>query len=71
MNGAQGNPFYADIAQYTKHVRAGLGHVWIPNTKAGPAASVPVQLGRASSRWAESDAKGAADDAQKDWEAGK
>ena len=67
--GAKSNPFYASIAQYTSTFQPAWDTIWIPNTKAGPAAQLPFN-------WAgikpmgSADAKGAADASQHDWQAG-
>jgi raffinose/stachyose/melibiose transport system substrate-binding protein len=67
--GAKSNPFYAQIAQYTSTFEPAWDTVWIPNTKAGPAAQNPFN-------WAgikpmgSADAQGAAEASQKDWQAG-
>jgi raffinose/stachyose/melibiose transport system substrate-binding protein len=69
VTGAKSNPFYTDIAQYTSTFQPAWDTIWIPNTKAGPAAQNPFN-------WAgiapmgKSDAQGAADASQKDWQAG-
>ena len=70
QEGVAGDPFYAGIAQYTKTFEPAWDTVWIPNTKAGQAASLPFNWPGVKPM-GESDAKGAADEAQKDWEAGK
>ncbi|WP_460459065.1 ABC transporter substrate-binding protein [Angustibacter peucedani] len=69
VTGAKSNPFYSDIAQYTSTFEPAWDTVWIPNTKAGPAAALPFN-------WAgiapmgKADAQGAAAASQKDWQAG-
>ena len=69
VTGAKSNAFYEGIASYTSTFEPAWDTVWIPNTKAGPAAALPFN-------WAgiapmgESDAQGAAEASQKDWESG-
>src|SRR6476620_3369847 len=41
VTGAKSNPFYTDIAQYTSTFQPAWDTIWIPNTKAGPAAQNP------------------------------
>lgn len=69
VQGAVSDPFYQSIEPYTKTFLPAWDTIWITNAKAGPAATVPFN-------WAgikpmgSADAQGAADAAQKDWEAG-
>ncbi|MGN6445726.1 ABC transporter substrate-binding protein [Amnibacterium sp.] len=69
VQGATSDPFYTSIQPYTKTFLPAWDTIWITNTKAGPAASVPFN-------WAgiapmgNADAQGAADAAQHDWQAG-
>jgi raffinose/stachyose/melibiose transport system substrate-binding protein len=70
QQGVAGDPFYTDIEKYTKNFQPAWDTIWIANTKAGQAASLPFN-------WAgvkpmgQGDAKAAADASEKDWEAGK
>lgn len=70
QEGVEGDKFYADIAQYTKNFEPAWDTVWIPNTKAGQAAALPFNWS-AVKPMGSMDSQGAADAAQKDWEAGK
>ncbi|KHK96052.1 hypothetical protein LK09_17030 [Microbacterium mangrovi] len=69
VQGASSDPFYASIQPYTKTFLPAWDTIWITNAKAGPAASVPWNWAGISPMGS-SDAKGAADAAQKDWQAG-
>jgi raffinose/stachyose/melibiose transport system substrate-binding protein len=69
VTGAKSNPFYTDIAKYTSTFQPAWDTVWIPNTKAGPAAQLPFNWGGIKPMGS-SDAQGAADASQKDWQAG-
>lgn len=66
---AKSNSFYTSIADSTKQFEPAWDTIWIANTKAGPAASVPFN-------WAglapmgPNDPSGAAAAAEKDWTAG-
>ena len=70
QTGATGDPFYTDIASYTKTFQPAWDTIWIPNTKAGQAAARPFNW-EAVTPMGSSDAQAAADAAEKDWEAGK
>ncbi len=70
QEGVEGDPFYAEIAQYTKTFEPAWDTIWIANTKAGQAASQPFNWSGVKPMGS-SDAQGAADAAQKDWAAGK
>lgn len=69
VTAAKSNSFYTAIADSTKQFEPAWDTIWIANTKAGPAASVPFN-------WAglapmgPNDPQGAAAAAQKDWTAG-
>ena len=67
--GAKSNPFYTEISKYTSTFEPAWDTVWIPNTKAGPAAQNPFNWGGIKPM-GDSDAQGAAAAAQKDWQAG-
>lgn len=69
VQGYQGDSFYSSIADYTKTFVPAWDTIWVPNTKAGPAASVPFNWAGVAPMGS-SDAQGAADAAQKDWQAG-
>ena len=69
VTGAKSNPFYTDISKYTSTFEPAWDTVWIPNTKAGPAAQNPFNWGGIKPM-GDSDAQGAADASQKDWQAG-
>lgn len=69
VQGDQSNAFYASIAPYTKTFLPAWDTIWITNAKAGPAASVPFNWSGIAPMGS-ADARGAADAAQKDWEAG-
>lgn len=66
---ADASSFYSSIKDYTSTFQPAWDAIWVENTKAGPAAALPFN-------WAgikpmgKADAKGAADAAEKDWEAG-
>lgn len=68
--GVAGDPFYTDVASYTKTFQPAWDTIWIPNTKAGQAAALPFNW-TAVKPMGSSDAQAAADAAEKDWEAGK
>lgn len=70
QEGVAGDPFYAEIAQYTKTFEPAWDTIWIPNTKAGQAAALPFNW-NAVKPMGSQDAQGAADAAQKDWDAGR
>jgi raffinose/stachyose/melibiose transport system substrate-binding protein len=67
--GAKSNPFYTEISKYTSTFEPAWDTVWIPNTKAGPAAQNPFNWGGIKPM-GDSDVQGAADASQKDWQAG-
>jgi len=69
VTGAKSNAFYEGIAQYTSTFEPAWDTVWIPNTKAGPAAQAPFNWAGIAPMGS-SDAQGAADASQKDWQAG-
>lgn len=69
VEGATSDPFYASIQPYTKTFLPAWDTIWITNAKAGPAASVPFNWAGIAPMGG-ADAQGAADAAQKDWEAG-
>ena len=68
--GVSGNPFYSDISSYTSTFEPAWDTIWIANTKAGPAAQFPFNW-QGLKPMGTQDAQGAADAAEKDWEAGK
>lgn len=70
QEGVAGDPFYEGIAQYTKTFEPAWDTIWIPNTKAGQAAALPFNW-NAVKPMGSMDARGAADAAQKDWDAGR
>ena len=70
QQGVEGDPFYADIAKNTANFEPAWDTIWIANTKAGQAAAQPFNWSGVKPMGS-SDAQGAADAAQKDWEAGK
>lgn len=67
--GAKSNPFYSELTQYTSTFQPAWDTIWIANTKAGPAAQLPFNWAGIAPMGS-SDAKGAADASQKDWQAG-
>ncbi len=67
--GAKSNPFYSQLAQYTSTFQPAWDTIWIANTKAGPAAQLPFNWAGIAPMGS-SDAKGAADASEKDWQAG-
>ncbi|HEX8970927.1 ABC transporter substrate-binding protein [Oryzihumus sp.] len=69
VEGAKSNPFYAQIAQYTGTFQPAWDTIWIANTKAGPNAQLPFNWAGIAPMGS-SDAKGAAEASQKDWQAG-
>lgn len=69
VQGATSNPFYASIQPYTKKFLPAWDTIWIANTKAGPAASVPFNWAGVAPMGS-SNAQGAADAAEHDWQAG-
>lgn len=68
--GAKSNPFYAQLAKYTSTFEPAWDTVWIPSTKAGPAAQLPFNWAGIAPMGS-SDPQAAADHAQKDWQAGR
>jgi raffinose/stachyose/melibiose transport system substrate-binding protein len=66
---AKSNPFYAEIAKYTSTFEPAWDTLWIADTKAGPAAQLPFNWAGIAPMGS-SDAQGAADASQKDWQAG-
>ena len=70
QEGIEGDPFYTEIAPFTKNFEPAWDTIWIANTKAGQAAALPFNW-NAVKPMGSMDAQGAADAAQKDWEAGK
>jgi raffinose/stachyose/melibiose transport system substrate-binding protein len=66
---AKSNPFYADIAKYTSTFEPAWDTLWIADTKAGPAAQFPFNWAGIAPMGS-SDAQGAANASQKDWQAG-
>lgn len=70
QEGVEGDPFYAEIATYTKQFEPAWDTIWIANTKAGQAAALPFNWS-AVKPMGSMDAQAAADASQKDWEAGK
>lgn len=69
VTGAKSNAFYTSIADSTATFMPAWDTVWIANTKAGPAASVPFNWAGLAPMGS-ADAAGAAAAAQKDWTAG-
>lgn len=69
VTGAKSNAFYTSIADSTAQFSPAWDTIWIPNTKAGPAASVPFNWAGVAPLGS-LDAKAAAAAAQKDWMAG-
>jgi raffinose/stachyose/melibiose transport system substrate-binding protein len=69
VTSAKSNPFYTSIADNTAQFAAAWDTIWIPNTKAGPAAAVPFNWAGVAPMGSQ-DAKGAAAAAEKDWMAG-
>src|SRR6478735_509812 len=69
VTGVKGNAFYDGIANYTSTFQPAWDTIWIANTKAGPAASVPFNWAGVKPMGT-TDAAGAAAAAQKDWQAG-
>lgn len=67
--GAKSNPFYSEIAKYTSTFEPAWDTVWIPDTKAGPAAQLPFNWAGIAPMGS-SGATQAADASQKDWQAG-
>jgi raffinose/stachyose/melibiose transport system substrate-binding protein len=67
--GAKSNPFYSGMAQYTSTFQPAWDTIWIANTKAGPKAQLPFNWAGIAPMGS-SDAKGAADASEKDWQAG-
>lgn len=70
QEGVAGDPFYTDVAQYTKTFEPAWDTIWIANTQAGQAAALPFNW-NAVKPMGSQDAQGAADAAQKDWDAGR
>ena len=68
--GVSSNPFYSGISSYTSSFEPAWDTIWIANTKAGPAAQFPFNW-QGLKPMGTQDAQGAADAAEKDWEAGK
>lgn len=68
--GIEAGTFYKDVAPYMENFEAAWDTIWIPNQKAGAAAQRPFNW-EGLAPMGKLDAKGAADAAQKDWEAGK
>ena len=66
---AKSNPFYAEIAKYTSTFEPAWDTLWIADTKAGPAAQLPFNWAGIAPMGS-SDAQGAANASQKDWQAG-
>ena len=66
---AKSNPFYSEIAKYTSTFEPAWDTIWIADTKAGPAAQLPFNWAGIAPMGS-SDAQGAADASQKDWQAG-
>src|SRR6478735_630159 len=69
VTGVKGNAFYDTISDATSTFQPAWDTIWIANTKAGPAASVPFNWAGVKPMGT-TDAAGAAAAAQKDWEAG-
>jgi raffinose/stachyose/melibiose transport system substrate-binding protein len=69
VTGVKGNAFYDGIAEATSTFQPAWDTIWIANTKAGPAASVPFNWAGVKPMGT-TDAAGAAAAAQKDWQAG-
>jgi raffinose/stachyose/melibiose transport system substrate-binding protein len=69
VTGAKSNDFYTSIADNTSSFSPAWDTIWIVNTKAGPAASVPFNWAGVSPMGSQ-DAMAAAGAAQKDWAAG-
>ncbi len=67
--GAKSNPFYSQLTQYTSTFQPAWDTIWIANTTAGPAAQLPFNWAGIAPMGS-SDAKGAADASEKDWQAG-
>jgi raffinose/stachyose/melibiose transport system substrate-binding protein len=69
VTGAKSNDFYTSIADATAQFQPAWDTIWIVNTKAGPAASVPFNWAGVSPMGSQ-DAAAAAGAAQNDWAAG-
>lgn len=69
VSGAKSNAFYSSIASNTGTFSPAWDTIWIANTKAGPAASVPFNWAGIAPMGS-ADAQGAANAAEKDWQAG-
>ncbi|MCW3159113.1 ABC transporter substrate-binding protein [Micropruina sonneratiae] len=70
QEGVEGDPFYTEIAPYTKNFEPAWDTIWIANTSAGQAAALPFNW-NAVKPMGSMDAQGAAGAAQKDWDAAK
>lgn len=70
VTGAKSNSFYASIAKYTSTFIPAWDTVWIPNAKAGPAASVPFNWAGIAPMGS-SNVAGAASAAESAWQAGR
>ncbi len=68
--GVTSNAFYSGISSYTSTFEPAWDTLWIANTKAGPAAQFPFNW-QGLQPMGTQNAQGAADAAEKDWEAGK
>jgi raffinose/stachyose/melibiose transport system substrate-binding protein len=69
VTGAKSNDFYTGIAANVAQFTPAWDTIWIPNTKAGPAAAVPFNWAGVAPMGS-GDAMAAATAAQKDWSAG-